>query len=94
MAQQQCTHLDQIQHVTASAQGCEECLKTGGTWVALRECHVCGHIGCCDSSPSKHATQHFHDTQHAIMKSFEPGQNWGWCYVDQMMLDASVFVGK
>jgi uncharacterized UBP type Zn finger protein len=90
----QCTHLDQIQTVTPSAQGCEECLQTGDTWVHLRMCHVCGHVGCCDSSKNTHATKHYHATQHAIMQSFQPGEEWGWCYVDQAMLDPSVFAGK
>ena len=91
MANPQCTHLDQIRDVTPSAQGCEECLKTGDTWVQARMCHVCGHVGCCDSSKNTHATKHFQATHHAIMQSFEPSQEWGWCYEDQLMLDPSVF---
>jgi uncharacterized UBP type Zn finger protein len=79
----QCTHLDQIQDVTPSAQGCEDCLKTGDTWVHLRICLICGHVGCCDSSKNKHATKHFHDTDHPIVQSFEPGEDWRWCYADQ-----------
>jgi uncharacterized UBP type Zn finger protein len=79
----QCTHLDQIQDVQASANGCEECLQTGGRWVHLRECLICGHVGCCDSSPGKHATRHYHATSHPIVRSFERGENWRWCYVDQ-----------
>lgn len=81
-----CTHLDQIHDVTPSAQGCEECLASGDTWVQLRECLICGHVGCCDSSKNKHATQHFHATQHPIIRSFKSGQDWRWCYVDQVML--------
>ena len=88
-----CDHLDQIQEGVQprTPSGCEECLKTGDAWVSLRECLVCGHVGCCDSSKNKHATKHFHSTQHAIMKSFQPGEDWGWCYMDQLMLmpDAS-----
>jgi hypothetical protein len=72
-----CTHLDQIREVTASADGCEDCLRMGGSWVHLRLCMECGHVGCCDSSPHKHATAHFH----------EPGENWGWCYPDEVELD-------
>jgi len=68
-----CTHLDQIQDVTPSAQGCEECLKIGDTWVHLRECLICGHVGCCDSSKNKHATKHFHATKHPIIQSFQRG---------------------
>jgi uncharacterized UBP type Zn finger protein len=66
--------------------GCEECLATGGYWVHLRLCLNCGHVGCCDNSPSRHATKHFHHTQHPIIRSFEPGEDWGWCYVDDVMI--------
>ncbi|WP_198925512.1 ubiquitin carboxyl-terminal hydrolase 14 [Dictyobacter vulcani] len=86
---QECTHLDQIQEVTPSAPGCEECLKSGSRWVHLRICLTCGHVGCCDSSPNKHATKHFHSTNHPIMASFEKGEDWGWCFVDQVELDFS-----
>jgi len=84
-----CTHLDQIKDVTPSAKGCEDCLKVGGWWVHLRMCMICGHMGCCDSSPSKHATKHFHATKHPIMRSMEPAEDWGWCYVDEVDLDFS-----
>ena len=67
-----------------SAQGCEDCLKTGDTWVHLRECQICGHVGCCDSSKNTHATKHFHATQHPIIQSFQPGEDWRWCYVDEV----------
>ena len=88
MAQgQQCSHLDQIQDVTPSAQGCEECLQMGDEWVHLRICRICGHVGCCDSSKNKHATKHFHETGHPIIQSFEPGENWMWCYVDEVMVE-------
>ena len=79
-----CTHLDHIHTVTPSAKGCEDCLKTGGQWVHLRICKECGHVGCCDSSPHKHATAHFHATQHPVMQSFEKGEDWFWCYVDEV----------
>src|SRR5438876_934526 len=85
---QQCTHLNQIRNVTPSAQGCEDCLKTGDTWVHLRLCLSCGHVGCCDSSKNKHATKHYHKTSHPIIRSFEPGENWRWCYPDQMLMDS------
>src|SRR5581483_5634100 len=81
-----CTHLDQVRDVTPSACGCEDCLKTGDTWVHLRECLICGHVGCCDSSKNKHATKHFHATQHPIIRSFEPGENWRWCYIDEVFV--------
>ena len=83
----QCRHVDQIQEVKPHTRGCEECLKMGDTWVHLRLCMTCGHVGCCDSSKNKHATKHFHATQHPIVRSLEPGEDWGWCYVDDMMLD-------
>jgi uncharacterized UBP type Zn finger protein len=81
-----CEHLAQIQEVTPSTQGCEECLKSGSGWVHLRLCLICGHVGCCDSSPNQHATKHFHVTQHPIIQSFEKGENWRWCYVDQALV--------
>ncbi len=81
-----CSHLDHIHNVTPKTpQGCEECLKIGSDWVHLRECLECGHIGCCDDSPNTHATKHFHATHHPIITSFQPGENWKWCYVDELM---------
>ena len=81
-----CTHIDQVQITTLPEPiaGCEDCLKIGGTWVHLRVCEVCGHIGCCDNSPNKHATAHFHATSHPIIRSAEPGEDWSWCYVDEI----------
>lgn len=81
-----CTHTDQIRDVTPRARGCEECLQMGDTWVHLRLCLTCGHVGCCDSSKHKHATRHFHTTGHPIIQSFEPGEQWRWCYIDKTML--------
>src|SRR6478609_7146575 len=81
-----CTHLETVKEATARTNGCEECLKTGDSWVHLRLCESCGHVGCCDSSKNKHATAHFHATQHPLMQSFEPGEDWIWCYVDQVAL--------
>ena len=83
----ECTHLDQIKDVHPRTKGCEECLKIGQEWVHLRLCMECGHVGCCDSSTGKHATKHFHKSKHPIMKSLEPGETWGWCFVDEAMLD-------
>lgn len=84
-----CTHTDQIQNPKAKTpRGCEECLKMGDTWVHLRLCETCGHVGCCDSSKNKHATKHFRSTKHPIVKSFEPGEDWFWCYVDEVMFEA------
>ncbi|MEJ7711820.1 MAG: UBP-type zinc finger domain-containing protein [Pyrinomonadaceae bacterium] len=88
MMAQQCSHLDQIKVVTPSAKGCEDCLKTGDTWVHLRLCETCGHVGCCDQSKNKHATKHFHATQHPIIKSFEPGEEWGYCYPDKLFFES------
>jgi uncharacterized UBP type Zn finger protein len=81
-----CTHLDQIQEVTPGTDGCEECLRSGNSWVHLRLCMVCGHVGCCDQSRGRHATRHFRDTGHPIIGSFEPGEEWGWCFVDRVFL--------
>ncbi len=81
-----CKHLSVVRDVTPSAQGCEDCLKTGDSWVHLRMCLNCGHVGCCDSSKNKHATKHFRATSHPVMKSFQPGEQWGWCYVDEIYL--------
>jgi uncharacterized UBP type Zn finger protein len=83
----ECTHLDTIREVSAGGPGCEECLAAGDSWVHLRLCMACGHVGCCDSSPNKHATKHFRRTGHPIIRSFEPGEHWGWCYADEVMLD-------
>jgi putative hemolysin len=80
-----CSHLDQVKEVTP-ARRAVNCLKIGDTWVHLRRMS-CGHVGCCDSSKNKHATKHFHATKHPIMKSFQPGEDWGWCFVDEVMFD-------
>jgi hypothetical protein len=82
-----CPHLTAINDVVPSADGCEECLAIGSGWVHLRLCLVCGHVGCCDDSPNRHASKHFHSTKHPVMRSFEPGETWGWCFVDQMVFD-------
>ena len=84
----QCTHLNQIRNVKPhTPQGCEECLKMGDTWVHLRLCLICGHVGCCDSSKNKHATKHFHATQHPVIRSIEHGEDWMWCYLDQLFME-------
>jgi uncharacterized UBP type Zn finger protein len=82
----ECSHLDQVQPVTPSAQGCEDCLKMGGFWVRLRICLSCGHVGCCDQSVNKHATRHFHSSGHPLVKSLEKNEDWVWCYVDDMLV--------
>jgi uncharacterized UBP type Zn finger protein len=82
----QCTHLDQIDlDVTPSSTiGCTECLKIGSRWVHLRECMSCGEVGCCDDSPNRHASKHAHASGHPIIRSIEPGEDWLWCYVDEV----------
>jgi len=85
-----CAHLDQAADVQPSTtDGCEDCLREGSQWVHLRECLECGHVGCCDSSPRTHATQHWTTSGHALMRSFEPGEDWGWCYADSLLLGKS-----
>jgi uncharacterized UBP type Zn finger protein len=83
-----CPHLAKIdRHMRPHTKGCEECLAMGDTWVHLRLCMQCGHVGCCDDSKNKHATKHFHQTKHPIMRSIEPGEHWGWCFVDELGFD-------
>jgi hypothetical protein len=83
-----CTHLETIQitELPESVDGCEECLAMGSPWVHLRLCLACGHVGCCDSSPNKHASAHFLDSQHALIRSLEPGEEWSWCFEDQVAM--------
>lgn len=76
-------HLALVRPVRPRTQGCEQCLLTGSAWVHLRICLTCGHVGCCDSSPNRHARLHAHDFNHPIVASLEPGQNWRWCYLHQ-----------
>lgn len=84
-----CKHLSAIRDVVPSALGCEECLKLGDPWLHLRVCRSCGHVGCCDQSPNRHATKHFHATKHPIIEAYDPPEGWGWCYVDEVMFDLS-----
>ena len=81
-----CTHRDRIRDVQRSADGCEDCLRIGGEWVHLRMCMTCGHVGCCDNSPNRHATGHFRETGDPIVRSAEPGESWMWCYVDEAIM--------
>jgi uncharacterized UBP type Zn finger protein len=82
-----CIHLDSIQVTDPPGEiaGCEECLALTMQWVHLRMCQSCGHVGCCDNSPGKHATAHHQATGHPIIRSAEPGEDWSWCYVDEVM---------
>jgi uncharacterized UBP type Zn finger protein len=88
MSAAKCTHIkDHIKKVKPHTKGCEECLKIGDTWVHLRMCLECGKVGCCDSSKNRHATAHFHSDGHPIMRSIEPGEDWRWCYIDEIYLN-------
>ena len=80
----QCAHASLIQTVTPSGEGCGQCLVMGDTWENLRLCLVCGQVGCCDDSKNTHATKHYQTAGHPVMQSFEPGEDWKWCFVDQM----------
>ena len=83
-----CTHRGQVRAVTAGTpDGCAECLALGWRWVHLRLCLSCGHVGCCDNSRGKHATGHYRAEGHPIIRSFEPGEDWGWCYPDELFLE-------
>ena len=79
-----CTHLEVVDDVTPSSKGCEDCISLGDDWVHLRMCMSCGHVGCCDSSKNRHATAHFHASTHPLIQSYEPGEDWWWCYVDEV----------
>ena len=88
-----CTHLEQIQifELPERVDGCEECLRTGGVWLHLRICLSCGHVGCCDDSPNRHATAHYRGSDHPLIHSLEPGEDWTWCYADDVgMLIAEI----
>ncbi len=83
-----CQHWKTIDRsVRPHTNGCEECLKMGDEWVHLRLCMKCGHVGCCDDSKNRHATKHFHSTHHPMIRSLEPGERWGWCFVDKVGFD-------
>jgi len=97
MAEDICAHLEKLdpdgrEPVHPSGHGCKECLEAGDEWVHLRLCMSCGHVGCCDSSPNKHATKHAHRTRHPTIKSFEPGEDWAYCYPDDLMIDGLSFL--
>jgi len=85
---EECSHLGEIKvtKLPESVDGCEECLKQGGKWLHLRICLVCGHVGCCDSSPNQHATRHFEETGHPLIRSIEPGEGWSWCFADELAM--------
>jgi hypothetical protein len=78
-----CSHLESIREAPPTSNGCEECLERGSRWLHLRRCASCGHVGCCDGSPNKHASKHAKASAHPIVQSFEPGEEWFWCYEDE-----------
>jgi uncharacterized UBP type Zn finger protein len=87
----ECDHLETAaarrSGVVPSGKGCTECLELGDDWVHLRLCLTCGHVGCCDNSKNTHATKHYHHTKHPVIRSFEPGEDWGYCYPDDAFAD-------
>jgi uncharacterized UBP type Zn finger protein len=91
-----CTHLDTvtITELPESIEGCEDCLRTDGSWCHLRICLACGHIGCCDSSPNRHATAHAKSSGHPLMRSVQPGEDWSWCFVDELTMRIPDVVGE
>jgi hypothetical protein len=86
-----CSHIDQISilELPGEIAGCEDCLAIGSRWVHLRMCQSCGHVACCDSSPNRHASAHARESGHAIARSAEPGEEWSWCYVDEVAFVAT-----
>jgi len=82
-----CTHIEQILDVVPDGEGCQQCLDMGDTWVNLRICMICGQVGCCDNSKNKHATRHYHETGHPIIQSFEPEEEWLWCYDEEIFFE-------
>ena len=82
-----CERLDTIRPVPPSDDGCHECLRTGQRWVHLRMCQSCGHVGCCDNSPGRHATGHYRRSRHPLIRSFEPGEEWLWCYPEELFFE-------
>jgi uncharacterized UBP type Zn finger protein len=91
-----CSHLDRVKvtQLPEAVDGCEDCLAMGGKWLHLRICLECGHVGCCDDSPNRHATAHNHASGHPIIRSLEPGEIWSWCYVDELLLRIPEVTGQ
>ncbi|WP_349258635.1 UBP-type zinc finger domain-containing protein [Steroidobacter sp.] len=81
-----CTHLDFVQTNAPTSRVCEECLRLGNTWIHLRVCRTCGHVGCCDDSKNRHARKHFDAMSHPIITSMEPGETWSWCFLDRTLV--------
>ncbi len=91
---QTCTHLDLIEDVQPTSTGCDACLQLGDTWVHLRLCLTCGNVGCCDNSPNRHASKHAHAANHPLIQSFEPGERWFYCYIDDVMMKSDSLPGQ
>jgi uncharacterized UBP type Zn finger protein len=86
-SEEACEHIERAgDPAPKTPRGCEECLAMGDTWLHLRLCLECGHVGCCDSSKNKHATRHHRATRHPVVRSFQPGEHWRWCYVDELFV--------
>jgi uncharacterized UBP type Zn finger protein len=92
----ECTHLDQIQirELPESVEGCEDCLAAGDPWLHLRFCLGCGKVGCCDDSPNRHATAHAESSGHPLIRSLEPGENWSYCFVDDLPMVIPQITGE
>ncbi|MHB8693532.1 MAG: UBP-type zinc finger domain-containing protein [Solirubrobacteraceae bacterium] len=90
-----CSHLDMIEitQLPEAVDGCVDCLREGGVWLHLRICLTCGHVGCCDDSPNKHASVHARTSDHPIIRSLEPGEDWCWCYTDQLAMQIRAIEG-
>ena len=86
VASRECNHLEMITDVTPSAQGCEECLRTGDAWLHLRYCKTCGFVGCCDQSKNQHARKHYQGAGHPVFQSYQPGESWVWCFADEIFV--------
>jgi uncharacterized UBP type Zn finger protein len=91
-----CSHLDHvlITRLPEAVEGCEDCLRTGGAWLHLRICLECGHVGCCDDSPGRHATAHYRSAGHPIIRSLEPGEIWSWCFIDEVAMSIPAVEGE
>ena len=91
-----CTHLDSVNvtELPEASDGCVECLQTGDPWCHLRICLTCGHVGCCDDSPNRHASAHAAATQHPLIRSIQPGEDWSWCFVDETAVRIPTVVGE
>jgi uncharacterized UBP type Zn finger protein len=82
-----CVHIAQVKVLAPPKLGCADCVRAGDSWLQLRMCMECGYVGCCDSSKNKHAVKHFHATSHPVARSIQPGEEWAWCYVDQLWFE-------